>query len=223
MDSIAASAPQSVVDSLDFSLGATADYVTSRLMTSFAPSGGTAFNPRSGTKIMRFHLADELGWLDGGSLRISFDIVNLDAANPLQLVSAIPRCLFSRLMLKVGGNVAEDITSYNRVAGMFEDLINPHALIDLQQEGLGDSLVIPPSGSRRVSLKLMSGLLNQGKYLPLKMLSGLTLELQLADATDFCSSATNKSSTLELHNPECLCDLVQLDSALQSQYYSFLL
>jgi hypothetical protein len=102
MDSVVASAPQSLVDSLDFRLGSTAEYVQSRMQTSYQPSGGSSYNPVGGTRVVRFHLADEEGWLDPSSVRLQFDIKNAEAA-ALHSVNLVPSALFSRLLIKCGG------------------------------------------------------------------------------------------------------------------------
>ena len=95
-------------------------------------------------------------------------------------------------------------------------LSNPHALADLESEGFGES-PIPASGIRTVSLKLMSGLLNQGKMLPLRMMSSLSLELTLADPSEWLHSGTNRGQDYNIENVSLAADLITLDPALQQQ------
>ena len=125
MESIVASVPQSLPESLDFNLGTSAEMVTQRVQTSFQPSGGSQYDPVGGTKTVRFHISDE-GWLDPASVRLQFDIHNTDVDSYLETVNLVPSCIFDRLLIKCGGQVVEDITSYGRVAYMMQKLINPH-------------------------------------------------------------------------------------------------
>lgn len=222
MQSIVSSAPQSLIDSLDFSLPNTAAGVESRIQTTFAPAGGSQYNPSTGTRVIRFHLTGETMWLDGNSCRVQFDIRNLVADKAMHYATLVPSCIFSRCLIRAGGQIVEDMTDYNRLCHMMQMLVNPHALQDMESEGLGNGN-IPVSGVRRVSFKLLSGILSQSKYLPLKLISGLTIELTLADANDWCQSESTHSQQYQLENVEMAADLVSLDPSLEGQFYSHVL
>ena len=60
-----------LLDSLDFTLSKTANYVTSRRMVSFYPSGAGTFSSPMGVKVIRVNLTG-LGdsWLDPAALRL---------------------------------------------------------------------------------------------------------------------------------------------------------
>ena len=61
-----------LLDSLDFTLGKTANYVQSRRSTSFYPSGAGTFSS-DGVRVLRINLTG-LGdaWLDPTTLRLQF-------------------------------------------------------------------------------------------------------------------------------------------------------
>ena len=110
MESIAASVPQSLVESLDFRLASTAAGVSQRVQTTFSPSGGSSYNAKAGTRIIRFNLTSE-DWLDGESCRLQFDVRNI-TTDPLLFTTLVPSCLFSRLLVRGAGNTIEDVVDY---------------------------------------------------------------------------------------------------------------
>ena len=78
---------------------------------------------------------------------------------------------------------------------------------------------------------LTSAILNMNKYLPALLLStGLTIELELADAVDSVAQSSTingqsvtHSTTYELSDCRVLCDQIQLTSELTDQYTALLL
>jgi hypothetical protein len=227
MHSVEASAPSSLVDSLDFSLGSTSQYVTSRTQTQYNASGGSSYGTGQ-TKEMRFHLASESGWVDPQSIRIQFKIKNTTSnAHALVAATSIPSCVFDRLVLKIGGQVAEDINAFGRVSSMFQQLMTNHAVADLEAEGFkakNGTNSLAKDASCRVLLKPMSGLLSQNKMISLKMCAGITLDLHCADIEDFVVGGAGAIPDAYLiTEPVLLCDIIELDSALQEQYVSFVL
>lgn len=103
---------------------------------------------------------------------------------------------------------------------------------------------IAPGDSQRVLFKPMMGMFNQNKFLPLRYMSGLTLELELisnpsdavlfehlyaatgddagntAKTTFYKSNSTNQ---WRIQNVEVKCDLITLDNALDNSYAEHLL
>ena len=69
----------------------------------------------------------------------------------------------------------------------------------------------------------MSGILNQGKMLPLRMLSSLSLELTLGDPSDWLHTGLTRSTDYNIENVSLAADLITLDPALQQQYYNHIL
>ena len=93
------------LDSLDFTLGKTANYVQSRRSTSFDPSGAGTFSS-DGVRVLRINLTG-LGdaWLDPTTLRLQFQVRNTSATvnEVLETVSG-PNCFFERVRLLAQGN-----------------------------------------------------------------------------------------------------------------------
>ena len=82
-----------------------------------------------------------------------------------------------------------------------------------------------------VGFKLLSGLLNQSKMLPLKYIGNLTVELELVNHKDdpFVSNYDAVlleaicSSEWSIENVQLKCDIVNIDNTLQNNYDSHLL
>jgi hypothetical protein len=230
MHSVEASAPSNLVDSLDFSLGNTAAYVTSRVQTQYVASGGSSYGTNQ-TKEIRFHMAGETGWIDPQSVRIQFKVTNNTseaAAHPLVTSTSIPSCVFDRLVLKIGGQVTEDINSLGRVSSMFHQMTTSHAHEDMEREGFlakNGANTLAQNATCRVLLKPLSGIFSQSKMLPLKMCAGITLDLHCADIGDFATGANAAAlpNSYQITEPVLLVDVIELDSALQEQYVQFVL
>ena len=69
-----ASSEDRLLDSLTFAGKSTASYVTERRNCTFAPQSGGNF-ATTGIRLMRFNLADQQGWLDAGTLRLAFTLI----------------------------------------------------------------------------------------------------------------------------------------------------
>lgn len=223
MQAATAAAPQTLISQMDFSLPSSAEYVRSRQQVTFNPSGGSTYGPGQ-SSIIRFHIAEGEAFMDPASVRLIFTVNNTNgtAANLLRPVSDVPSCIFSRLMIKAGGQIVEDIASYNAVSHMIQRTMNAHVVSDMEAEGF-DGQTIAGGDNIRVSLQPMSGLLQQGKYIPLRYISGLTLELTVAPANEWLGTAANSSASFTITQPELKCDLVQVDGQLAEQYASYLL
>ena len=91
----------------------------------------------------------------------------------------------------------EVVDSYHRTAFAFEQMINDHALKDAKIEGWGDGLQLTTGQTTRVSLKLLLGMFNQTRYIPLKMLTGMTLEMVAAPGEEWLKTGGNTSQTFE--------------------------
>ena len=101
----------------------TASYITSRQNVSFAPQTASNFEP-SGSRLMRFSLADQQGWLDGSSVRLIFKLTNLSGTGPLQPITDSPASMFRKMRVIANGSaVLEDIEEYGRVHQMFSELL----------------------------------------------------------------------------------------------------
>jgi hypothetical protein len=139
--------------------------------------------------------------------------------------------------------MVEDIMDYNRVHNMFSELSSSNTKRNEDIEGFGingsditDYTLaayhgIAPAGNKTVCTKLLCGLFNQTKYLPMQY-------IQLCLEIEFDSSPTaaiiqpkeggiftdaNTSTDWTIGDVKILADTVMLDSSLQNSYTSHLL
>jgi hypothetical protein len=222
MQAITAAAPQNLISQMDFTLPSGAEFIRQRQQVTFNPSGGTTYGPGQST-IIRFHLADGEGWLDPSSVRLMFLVNNTDVVgNLLRPTSQVPSCCFSRMTIKCGGSIIEDVSAYNVVANAMQVTQSLHMQQEMGYEGFG-GLQIAGLTSQRVSLKLNSGILNQMKYLPLRYISGLTIELTVAPASEWLLTPALSSQLFTITEPEIKCDLVYIAAQLADSYANHLL
>ena len=112
-----------LIDGLHFAGRNTASYVVARNSVSFAPQTSADIAPR-GSRLLRFSLADQQGWLDGGSVRLIFKLPNLKPTGTLQPITDSPAPMFRRMRVIANGSaVIEDIEEYGRVHQMFSELL----------------------------------------------------------------------------------------------------
>ena len=245
MEALVQSAEDQLIDGLSFSFPKTAGYITERKSVTFWPSGSNIYKTTSGTKVIKFQLNSE-GWLDPSTVRIMFDLVNNDSdaakfVRPLQGAWSF----FRRMRISAGGALVEDF-DYNRTHQMFEMLTSVHNRDNEDAENWGyRSDTVAPNANhsaatlpgiagggakQTVGFKLLSGLFNQPKYLPLKYMGNVTIELELVmNANDpvvtpgvaepaGVFTTANTSSDWSIENVQLKCDMVHLDSGLQNNY-----
>ena len=87
-----------LIAGLHFAGRNTASYIVSRQNVSFAAQTASNFRP-AGSRLMRFSLADQQGWLDGGSVRLIFKLTNLPVTCSLHPIVDSPPFLFTRLRI----------------------------------------------------------------------------------------------------------------------------
>ena len=189
---------------------------------------------------------------------------------------APPYSFFRRMRIIAGSQVLEDFDNYNRVHHMFSKMMSQGARKDEANEGFGyrydDEVktLVNNVGSRldyevnsencqgfknqmTVCFKPLAGLFSQFKYLPLKYMGNLTVELELVsndldciinpddyDETDAgfalalrqrftkdiplpAGSQTNTSKVFELNIAFVQCDVCTLDNNLNNEYVKHLL
>ncbi len=220
-----------LIAGLHFAGRNTASYITSRGNVSFAPQTASNFKP-SGSRLMRFSLADQQGWLDGGTVRLVFKLTNLSGTGPLQPITDSPASMFRRMRVIANGSaVIEDIEEYGRVHQMFSELLPSQRRYNNITETWGganlasglDSPVhpdpIPADSERTFCVHLMSSFLGQGKMIPLAMVP-VILELELGELDDCFSGVDN---FWELSRPRLIADVLQIDQALANSYSSYIL
>ena len=213
-----------LIDGLSFKLPQGASYVTNRRSVSFFPSGSDTYAPTSGTKVIKIRL-NGTDWLDPSTVKIMFTLKNTDALHDLKFLSG-PHAFFRRMRIVCGGQIVEDIDDYNRVCEMFNVLQAPSVRSNDSIEGTGrwdgpvflkETLEI--NKTRRVGMKLCSGLFNQSKMLPLRYCP-IEIELELVNAA---TDAVGDSLSWSINDVQCKCDLLTLDNGLENSYAAHVL
>ena len=242
MEHHAQSIDDALIGGLSYKLKAGASYVTNRRSVSYFAQGGNQYSP-SGVKVMKFNLTGDQ-WLDPSTFRVMFQLNNtgnVGAAEgtSLKMVEPLswnPAVFFRRARLICGGQVVEDIDSFNRLSLMLTALKTEEEQNTIAGEGFcnfdgrytvegstSDSrstyrqedydqagLVIT---NRRVLFKPMLGLFNQEKLIPLRYCP-IQIELELVnnllDAVVMRNAYASGSWTIS--DIQCKCDLLTLDN-----------
>ena len=215
-----------LIAGLHFAGRNTASYITSRQNISFAPQTASNFKP-SGSRLMRFSLADQQGWLDGGTVRLIFKLTNLHVTGSLQPIVDSPASMFRRMRLIANGSaVIEDIEEYGRVHQLFSELLPSQRRYNDITEAWGGAFIasgpdspvhpdeIETDGERTVVVHLMSSFLSQGKMIPLSMVP-VILELELGGLDD-CFLGTDNQ--WEISRPRLVADVLSVESTLMNSF-----
>ena len=209
-----------LIEGLSFKLAQGASYVTNRRSVSFFPSGSDTYAPTSGTKVIKIKL-NGTDWLDPSTVKVMFTLKNTDTTNDLHFLSG-PHAFFRRMRIVCGGQIVEDIDDYNRVCEMFNILQSSAVRANDEIEGTGrwdapveQREILGSSGAtRRIGMKLCSGLLNQSKMLPIRYCP-IEIELELVNAA---IDAVGGATSWTISDVQCKCDLVTLDNGLENSY-----
>ncbi len=116
MEVYSSSVEDQLIDGLSFKLAPGSSYIQDRKSATYWPSGSNIYTPNGGTKVIRF-LFNGSDWLDPNTLRIFFDVANLEAY-PLRVLGN-PYSFFRRMRVLVGNQLVEDIDQFNRVSYTF--------------------------------------------------------------------------------------------------------
>ena len=246
---IAAGQNDSLIEQLSFSLPAVATYARERRLVQVMPQGANTFAP-NGNQVMTFNLTSQDGWLDPSSLRLHFRIRNTVAAgadaaanNLLNLRAASGcHCFFSQLRILIGGTEVERIEPYHMLHELFRVALNtPQSQVEQGVEDgrhIFDNDAYPPvtpiniaqGAYLSVTLTPLAGLLQCGKYLPLRLMNSMILEFTLARTDDALApvaaavaGVANNSRDFELQQCELQFSTVRLDSALEAGFSSMML
>ena len=133
MEVYSSSVEDQLIDGLSFKLSPGSSYITDRQSVSFFPSGSNIYTTTAGTKILRIVLNGS-DWLDPSTVRVFFDVRNLDGTNRLRVLSG-PYCFWRRMRVLVGNQLIEDIDYYARVHQMFDVLRARHVRENEDCEG----------------------------------------------------------------------------------------
>ena len=247
MEAHAASVDNVLIDGLQYKLKEGASYVLDRKSVTFMPTGSNLYAP-SGTRILKFQLNGD-GWVDPSTLRIMYDLHNkatFHATDNRLRPLGTPGSFFRRVRISIAGTLVEDFT-YNRCEEMFNKMKPKEVRDNDDIEGFtyredrgdistGDMPGIQGGKAQTVSFRLMSGLFNQKKYLPLKYLKGgITIELEVVNQLNDCiadpdtgngsTTFTTTNTTTEWEIMQCAVkvDLCQIDGSLENEYSKLLL
>ena len=124
MERHAQSTDDAPIRGLNYKLKAGASYVTNRRSVSYFSQGGNSFSP-NGVKVMKFNLTGDQ-WLDPFTFRVMFQLNNTGnagaaegtASKMIEPLSWNPAVFFRRARIIAGGQVVEDIDSFNRLSLM---------------------------------------------------------------------------------------------------------
>ena len=118
VDSVASSAEDYLIDSFQFKIPPGASYVTDRHTVSYFTSGSNIYTSNGGTQVHRINLTGD-GWLDPGSIRLHYTLVNTssNATSNLRTIGG-PWSFFRRVRCLIGGALVDDVDYYKRVREM---------------------------------------------------------------------------------------------------------
>jgi hypothetical protein len=225
---------ETLIHGLSFVQPAEATYLKDRTAATFFAVGGNSYSP-SGVRLLRFQLTSSGDdFLDPGSVRLAFTLVNeaTAATATLRLLSDNPLCVFQRMRILARGSWVEDISYLHRTVELFSILTPPErrkavssqmmgeimggdASIDINPEG------VAPNSSRKVLVALPSGLLSaaQEKMIPLKRCD-LTVELEInSNVAQYLSTVEGNSTLWRLEDAQLKCDLLNVASQIADPIY----
>ena len=243
----AQSIDDALIGGLSYKLKPGASYVTNRRSVSYFAQGGHSYSP-TGVKVMKFNPTGDQ-WLDPSTFRVMFQLNNTGNAGAaegtapkmIEPLSWNPAVFFKRARVICGGQVVEDIGSFNRLSlteeeqhtiagegfcnfggtytvdGSASDSRSTYKQEDYDQAGLIIS-------ARRVLFKPLFGLLNQEELIPLRYCP-IHIELELVNnLLDAVVMRNAYSSGLwNIYDIQCKCDLLTLGNSLDNEYASHLL
>lgn len=261
-----------LIDELDYNNIKTARYIKERSEVVFNVTGSSSYSPSTQTMAnIVLNTIDTV--LDQNTARLNFRITNNDSSNPLRLVSGA-HCLISRVrVLGKNGVIIHDIQNYGRYCEMVNLLESKHHLDnynsmsftqsvnsiynDLNKQSLTafDILTqytedIPLKNGTNVnfvdvSIPLKVGLFSQNKFLLMRYLSPLSIEITWDNVAANCvignlaavtstgtagqigfvpaSPATTHSTDYIISNINLSIDSLILDSGFLNTYDDLLL
>ena len=121
MDNIIAESSDVMVNSLNFGLPETAQYVTNRRLVNYFPSGSNVYAPNAGNKNIRFLISgDDNQFLDLSSVRLFATLQNTDGTREkfLRPLAGL-HAFMSRYRCTIAGQQCQDIIEYARHCELF--------------------------------------------------------------------------------------------------------
>ena len=248
VEAIANGVEDFLIDGLSFKLKAGASYITQRRQSTFHPSGSNVYRAEQGTKLIKIQLNGD-SWLDPATVRIMFALENNDP-DPTHLLRNVsgPWAFFRRMRILCGGQIIEDIDNYNRTHEMISMMYSDERRDNDDIEGFEQRIKDPAfegieaevytgilgNNKKVVGFKLLAGIFEQTKYLPLRYCP-IVIELELVnskyepilkpyqgnDGSEI--HINNTSDDWTISDVQLKCDLCTLDNALDNEYAQHLL
>ena len=123
MDNIVAESSDTMINSLNFGLPETSQYITDRRFVNYFCSGGEKYTATSGNKNIRFYISGEDNtYLDLSSVRLFATIENKDESSQAKFLRPLGglHSFIQRYRCTVGGQMCQDIIEYNRHCELYE-------------------------------------------------------------------------------------------------------
>jgi hypothetical protein len=220
--------PDVLPEGLSYELSAVAPYVESKSQVELAATSGTVFTP-TGNRVITFQIPPTTQWLVPESLVLSFTVTNREAQAGDTWTPAHyhPMCLFSRITVRCGAALVEDITDAGRLSAMLcllhsherrlADAAQGFGFVDDANTLYNDVPVLNGAGAfRRVICQPhVLGLLKLKQLLPLYAMMPFQIQLHLASRED---ATTGLPRAWEISTPKLHMDLLQLSDALTSKF-----
>ena len=178
-----------LVGNLKYGLDPQGSYITQRRQATGFSNVNSA--SATGVKTITFNIGSASEWLDPASFLVSFNIQNTHGSNDLFPASPDVSCLFSRLQIRMGATLVEDIQEFGKLTiAMEEHSMGPQKKLDYAQLGFGtidpptsdvshfgpdqhEAPTIAAGATKRVHMKFhLSGLLNQNRWIFVGCLGG---------------------------------------------------
>jgi len=221
---VQSSGTDSLIHALSFKVDSnSAQYVINRREASFFPSGDK-FTGDSGVKVMRFNIGGN-GFIDLSSLVLSVKCQNMVADKAMKPLTSGAHNLIERMTIDVSGARAEDISNYGRLCEALNQCLpaeksqNNSALA--WGTGAGGTIQqLDPGESQILLHHPLSGLCQQNKWIPLWALGngGISISFHLTPGAKAFETGSTKSQSYELSDCRILCNIMEVDSELQSSY-----
>jgi hypothetical protein len=235
-------------ESLRFEAPETALYVRRRHHRQNPPLGGSSYGPPGSgrTSVLKFRVSGD-EFLDPSTLCVKFTVENKNTAQPLIFVAPM-WCVFSRLRVLVNGFTAEEVQDAHRTASLIaacsprDGVYNNRAKQGFWMDAVGQNSdpTNEDENVRSFCVPLIaSGIFNNegNKFLPLKYLPQVDIELEIAPIDDFLlmlkpdtgtitsgvgANAAISASDIEIRNVKLFYDTIMLDSTVENSFYSHL-
>lgn len=228
-------------ESLRFEAPETALYVRRRHHRQNPPLGGSEYSPPGGgkTSVIKFRVSGD-EFLDPSTLAVKFTIENKNTAQPLIHVAPM-YCYFSRLRVLVNGYTVEEIQDFHRTCSLIDACSSRDGVYNQRTKqgwwmdavggdyNKGDDF--DNNRSFVVPLRASGIFNNEGsKFLPLKYLPQVDIELEIAPIEDFLlmkkpdkdNGTELTASDIVIKNVKLFYDTIMLDSTVENGFYNHL-